>query len=233
MSIPKLHGAAIACGHEVTADAAASALEAGGNAFDAIVAGICAACVAEPVLCSLAGGGYLLARRGQDEPVVYDFFVDTPLERRSADTLDLHPVEADFGDATQEFHIGLGSVATPGVAAGLFEIHRELCRLPFRELVRPAVVAAREGVVVNRLQAYIFEVCGPIYVATAGSRAIYRSTGDHGLPRAGELLRQPELADTFETLAREGPGLIYGGELGRRLAAACAAEGGQLTLEDL
>jgi len=96
--------------------------------------------------------------------------------------------------------------------------------------VSPAVRGARPA---NRLQAYIFEVCGPIYVATAGSRAIYRSTGDHGLPRAGELLRQPELADTFETLAREGPGLIYGGELGRRLAAACAAEGGQLTLEDL
>ena len=224
--------AAIACGHEVTASAAAFALAAGGNAFDAIVAGICAACVAEPVLCSLAGGGYLLARRGEDEPIVYDFFVDTPLERRQAGAVDLYPIQADFGDATQEFHIGLGAVATPGVAAGLFAIHRDLCRLPFRELVRPAAVAAREGVIVNRLQAYIFEVCGPIYLATPEARSIY-GKGATSLPRDGELLRQPALADTLEDLSRSGPGLLYGGELGRRLVDACAAAGGQLTLADL
>jgi gamma-glutamyltranspeptidase/glutathione hydrolase len=232
MVVPAGNGAAIACGHEVTAGAAASALQAGGNAFDAIVAGICAACVAEPVLCSLAGGGYLLARRGEAEPVVYDFFVDTPLERRGAESLDLHPVEADFGDVTQGFHIGLGSVATPGVAAGLFEMHRDLCRLPFEELVRPAVAAARDGVIVNPLQAYIFEICGPIYVATPEARSIY-GKGGVSLPRDGELFRQPALADTLEVLARTGPGLLYGGELGRRLVDACAAGGGQLTLADL
>jgi len=232
MVVPAGNGAAIACGHEVTAGAAASALQAGGNAFDAIVAGICAACVAEPVLCSLAGGGYLLARRGEAEPVVYDFFVDTPLERRGAESLDLYPIEVDFGDVTQEFHIGLGSVATPGVAAGLFEMHRDLCRLPFEELVRPAVAAARDGVIVNPLQAYIFEICGPIYVATPEARSIY-GKGGVSLPRDGELFRQPALADTLEVLARTGPGLLYGGELGRRLVAACAAGGGQLTLADL
>ena len=224
--------AAIACGHEVTASAAAFALAAGGNAFDAIVAGICAACVAEPVLCSLAGGGYLLARQGDAEPEVYDFFVDTPLERRDDDSLDLHPIQADFGDTTQEFHIGLGSVATPGIAAGLFEVHRELCRLPFEELVRPAVAAARDGVVVNRLQAYIFEICGPIYVATPEARSVY-GKGGASLPRDGELFRQPALADTFGALARTGPGLLYGGELGRRLVEACTAGGGQLALADL
>ena len=53
---------AVACGHEVTAAAAREVLEDGGNAFDAAVAAACAACVAEPVLCSLGGGGFLLAR---------------------------------------------------------------------------------------------------------------------------------------------------------------------------
>jgi len=207
-------------------------LEAGGNAFDAAVAGICAACVAEPVLCSLAGGGYLLASRPGADPVAYDFFVDTPLRCRAEGDVDLHPVEVNFGDVTQEFHIGLGAVATPGVVAGLFEVHRDLCRLPFGQLVAPAVRAAREGVLVNRLQAYIFDVVAPIYVATPGARAVY--AGQAGsLPREGQCFRQPELADTFERVAREGPGLFYGGELGQRLVAESAASGGQLTLADL
>jgi len=232
MSNSRRADAAIACGHEVTADAAAAMLAAGGNAFDAVVAGICAACVTEPVLCSLAGGGYLLARTTGGQPVAYDFFVDTPLARGAPDAIDLHPIDANFGDVTQEFHIGLGSVATPGVVAGLFAIHRELCRLPFERLVEPAVLAAREGVVVNPLQAYIFDVCGPIYIATPEARAIY-AKGGNSLPREGERLRQAELADTLEVLAREGPRLLYGGELGRRLVAECGTGGGQLTLEDL
>jgi len=52
---------AVACGHPTTAAAAMQILEAGGNAFDAAIAAQFAACVAEPVLTSLAGGGFLLA----------------------------------------------------------------------------------------------------------------------------------------------------------------------------
>jgi gamma-glutamyltranspeptidase/glutathione hydrolase len=223
---------AIACGHPVTAAAAAEALQAGGNAFDAAVAAACAACVAEPVLSSLAGGGYLLAGRSAAAPVVYDFFVDTPLRRGRVGAVDLHPVHADFGTVTQEFHIGLGSVATPGMVAGLFAVHRDLCRLPMTRLVEPAVRAARAGVEVNALQAHIFQVVAPIYLATEGARATYGA--DRGsLPQPGAVFRQPALADSLERLAHEGPGLLYGGELGRMLAGACAAQGGQLTPEDL
>ena len=70
---------AVACGHPVTASAAAEVLRDGGNAFDAVVAAQCAACVAEPVLASLAGGGFLLAHPTDGDPVLYDFFVQTPL----------------------------------------------------------------------------------------------------------------------------------------------------------
>ena len=224
--------AAVACGHEVTAAAAREVLEDGGNAFDAAVAAACTACVAEPVLCSLAGGGYLLAAPAGREAVAYDFFVDTPRHRRPDAELDLYPIDADFGPATQTFHIGLGSVATPGMVAGLFAVHGDLCRLPMRRLVEPAVRAARDGVVVNALQAYIFEVVSPIYVATDGARALYGASRDR-LPREGQRFRQPELADTLEWLAEAGPALFYGGELGERLVEACAAGGGQLTREDL
>jgi gamma-glutamyltranspeptidase/glutathione hydrolase len=225
-------GAAIACGHEVTAGAAREVLEEGGNAFDAAVAAACAACVAEPVLSSLAGGGYLLAGKAGAPPVVYDFFVDTPLVRHGCADIDLYPIDADFGTVTQEFHIGMGAVATPGIPAGLFAVQRDLCRLPMTRLVAPAVEAARDGVAVAPLQAYIFRVVGPVYVATPGARAIYGQDRD-SLPGAGGHFRQPELAAALERFAAEGPELFYSGEFGQRLVEACRAGGGQLTLEDL
>jgi gamma-glutamyltranspeptidase/glutathione hydrolase len=231
-SKPPAPGAAVACGHEVTAEAAREVLEEGGNAFDAAIAASCAACVVEPVLCSLAGGGYLLAGKVGAPPIVYDFFVDTPLNRCASADIDLHAIEADFGSARQEFHIGLGSVATPGIPAGLEAVHRDLCRLPMSRLVAPAARAARDGVVFSPLQAYIFQVVAPIYVSTPAARAIYGHDRS-SLPREGERFRQPELADTLERMAREGRGLFYVGELGHRLVETCRNGGGQLTLDDL
>jgi len=75
---------AVAAGHEETARAAADILRAGGNAFDAAVAAVAAACVAEPVLASLGGGGFLLAYRADapDDTIFYDFFTQTPKQRR-------------------------------------------------------------------------------------------------------------------------------------------------------
>ena len=224
--------AAVACGHDVTAAAAGEVLREGGNAFDAAIAAACAACVAEPVLCSLAGGGYLLAGRPGHAPVVYDFFVDTPCRKRPDGELDLHPIDADFGGVTQEFHIGLGSVATPGMVAGLFAVQRDLCRLPMTRLVEPAVRAARDGIEFNALQAYIFQVVAPIYLATDGARATY-GADRRSLPQAGGRFLQPDLAHALETIAREGPAIFYLGEMARDLVAACETGGGQLTQADL
>ncbi|MGB5178913.1 MAG: gamma-glutamyltransferase, partial [Gammaproteobacteria bacterium] len=149
---------AVAAGHPATAEAAAWILEAGGNAFDAALAGLCAACVAEPVLTSPGGGGFLLAHRDGGKNTLYDFFVQTPLRKRPVSELDFYPIVADFGTAQQEFHIGMGSIATPGTIKGLFQIHSELGTLPMREIVKPAVDFARQGIELNRLQAYIFSI---------------------------------------------------------------------------
>jgi gamma-glutamyltranspeptidase/glutathione hydrolase len=226
------HGGAVACGHDVTAAAAREILMDGGNAFDAAIAAIFAACVAETALCSLAGGGYLLARERGAAPVVYDFFADTPVVRRLRSEIDMHPIDADFGTATQEFHVGLGAVATPGIVAGLFELHRDLGGLPIKRLVEPAIRAARGGVTINRFQAYLFQILAPIYLSTGGARSTYGESRD-ALPHAGQHFRQPDLATTLEWLCSEGPDLLYRGELGTRLIEECRNGGGQLTIEDL
>ncbi len=223
---------AVACGHPATAAAAREILEDGGNAFDATLAGLCAAAVAEPVLCSLGGGGFLLAQRAGGEALLYDFFVETPLVRRKGREIDFYPILADFGTTAQEFHIGLGAIATPGAIRGLFDAHAELGSLPMTRLVAPAARMAREGVPLRPVDSYLFEVVGPILIARPEGRALFTQSDGSLLAHPG-VLRQPELADTLEALAREGARLFYEGELGRRLVADCRDQGGQITQADL
>ena len=128
---------AVAAGHAETAAAARDILAAGGNAFDAALAALCTACVCESALVSLGGGGFLLARRADGGQTLYDFFPQTPGRRLGADDIDFFPITADFGPAQQEFHIGRGSIAVPGLVRGLFAAHRDLCRLPVGEIVAP------------------------------------------------------------------------------------------------
>lgn len=225
---------AVAAGHAGTAEAAAIILEAGGNAFDAALAALCSACVVEPVLCSLGGGGFLLARQAGEKPRLFDFFVQTPKRKRPAEELEFYPILADFGVTRQEFHIGLGAIATPGIVRGLFDIQHRLGRLPMRTLVEPAIGQARLGVDINALQSSIFSIVEPIYLATAGARAVYASPLDPGrLPREGERFRQPELAESLEILAIEGPRLFYEGEMAGLMVESCRHQGGYLTLADL
>lgn len=227
----------IAAGHAETVRAAAAILEDGGNAFDAVLAAIFAACVVEPVLASLGGGGFLLARPADganDGPVVYDFFTQTPKRRTPAAEADFYPIVADFGTVTQEFHIGMGAIATPGTVKGLFRAQRDLGTMPMTRLVEPAIALARDGFAVTELQAYLFQVVGPIYMANAASRDIFASRIAPGEPRkAGETMNNPAFADTLDALAREGEALFYQGDIAARIAADCRAGGGSLAAEDL
>lgn len=223
-------GGAVACGHPVTRDACVATLRAGGNAFDAAAAGLWAACVAEPLLASLGGGGFLLARPQTEEARLYDFFAHTPRRRHPPEGLDFREILVDFGTAQQPFHIGLGAAATPGTVAGLFQFHRDLGRLPVEEIVAPAVAAARQGVLVTSMQAYLARVLTPILNATADARATF-VPGETGMSE-GVVHTQPELADLIEALSREGPELFYQGEVARAVDEACRAGGGHLRRED-
>jgi gamma-glutamyltranspeptidase/glutathione hydrolase len=226
--------AIIAAGHDETAAAAATVIAAGGNAFDGILAALAAACVAEPVLASLGGGGFLHARPAGGEPLVYDFFVQTPRRKADVARLDFYPILADFGDTAQEFHIGIGSIATPGAIAGLFAVHRDLCRLPMARLLAPAQALAERGVEINAFQHAIAQIVEPILRARPEVFALYASPRDpERLAEIGERVPQPELADALACLAEQGSGVLYQGPWGERLAADCASRGGHLSEADL
>jgi gamma-glutamyltranspeptidase/glutathione hydrolase len=221
----------VAAGHELTARAAAEILEDGGNAFDACVAGLFMTLVAEAVFASPGGGGFLMARRaGSDAVTLFDFFAETPRKRRPESEVDFFPIHADFGPAKQQFHIGVGSSATPGMVPGLFAVHEELCRLPMRRLVEPAVRAARAGFPLSAFQAYLLIVIAPILKATTGVAKIFAPDGR--LLQAGETFSNPDLAETIEWLAEDGARLFLDGDVGEAIAAQ-QRDGGYLTHADL
>ena len=228
----------VAAGHPETARAAADVLAAGGSVVDAALAGLAVACVAEPVLASLGGGGFLLVRDRRisfpAHTAIYDFFTQTPCRKRPDDDVDLQAVEADFGATRQTFHVGLGSIATPGVIRGLFAAHRDLGRMPMRQVLEPAVALARAGVRVNATQADVATIVAAILQHRPDTAALFASPSRPGeLVGEGEMLRMPELADALDILAVEGDDLFYRGEMGRLLADECAAHGGYLTRQDL
>ena len=94
----------VAAGDPATAQAARVLLEAGGNAFDAAVAAMFTAMVAEPTLTSAGGGGSLMACPAQGAPVCFDFFVDMPSGQPEG-PLDFEGVWADYGTTRQEFQL--------------------------------------------------------------------------------------------------------------------------------
>lgn len=226
-----------ASGHKETSKAARILLEEGGNAFDAALGAMCAACVCEPMLASLGGGGFLLSQKAAGEAQVFDFFTQTPSATTASGSLgelDFYPIDADFGTATQEFHIGMGSIAVPGVVAGLFAVHKANCRLPLRKIVEPAVYLAREGVRINRLQKYINEVLKAIIEATPEAKAFATPMFAPGrLAEIGEFIYNPDLADTFEALASHGERWFYEGEPAAQLVQDCEQRGGLITAADL
>ncbi|OSQ39591.1 gamma-glutamyltransferase family protein [Thalassospira mesophila] len=236
---------AVAAGHKETARAAQNVLEAGGTAFDAIIAAMWTACVVEPVLASLGGGGFLMARPAGQTPRLYDFFVETPLAKRPGESLEFESCIARFaGGVTQEFHGGYGAVATPGMVAGLFAVHNDLGQLPMADLAQSAQNLARDGVVVDDFQNYVMNIVTPLLGFCDETRAIYgapdasQQAGDgtdagFEVIKTGEVHRQPHLAASIEELAKNGAASFYHGDIAHALIAACRESGGYITADDL
>lgn len=221
----------VAAGHPKTTEAAAYALECGGNAYDALLSGWLAACIAEPVLTSPGGGGFAMIAPAGESPRLHDFFTQTPLHR--APDARIFPLEADFGSTRQVFHLGTGSIATPGCVAGILDIHKRHGRLPVAECAAPARELCREGLLVTAHAAKLLEVVSRLYTATPEARALFTAPGRDGrILREGDRFRNPEFADTLDMLVAEGARWFYEGDISRLVGNACLENGGHLRRED-
>lgn len=225
---------AIAAGHPLTAEAGARVLAEGGNAVDACLAAAFVSWVAESPLTGPGGGGFLLVHRARDgRSRLLDFFVAVPGAGLGDEAIgEMETIDVDFdSSSTQAFGIGEASVAVPGVVAGLETAHRAYGRRPWATLFEPAIVLAREGILLTPAQGYLHAILDIILRHTESGRALYGPAGER--LAAGDRLVIDDLASTLELLAEGGARAFYEGTLGDRIAGCVRAGGGALTREDL
>ena len=191
----------VAAGDAQTARAGTVALEAGGNAVDAVCAAAFASFVAELPLTGPAGAGLVLHGSAREGWWVHDFFARVPGRGGRPAELDFHPIVVDFGATTQTFHMGRGSAAVPGALPGLLGLHRAHGRLPLRAVLEPAQRLATEGWVLSEGIAYVLELLEPIYRRTPETWAMVARDG--ALPAPGTVSTSPGQAHLLEQLGRD------------------------------
>ena len=237
--------------HRLASAAALEMLRGGGNVIDAAVAAAFAVGVVEPASSGIGGGGYLVYQVGE-RGGVFGFPMRAPLDV----TPDLYrltgaPAVGAFGWPGVEDAANLEgprSIAVPGAVAGLTAAHRTLGRLPLDEVIAPAVELARGGFApefhdlmafapqIGKLTRYpelrrVFLPAGELPVGIEIPAPGFR----RGEPVRAEpaKIRQPELADTLETIGTEGADGFYRGGVANRLVDAVQGAGGMLSHADL
>jgi gamma-glutamyltranspeptidase/glutathione hydrolase len=223
----------VAAGHPVTARAGADVLRDGGNAVDAAVACVLMSFVAESPLTGPGAGGFMLVHTAGGEDHLLDFFVAAPGRGLDgAEPAALTPIDVRFSEnAIQRFNVGPSSCGAYGTTLGLAAALERFGSVRLGDLTRAPARAAREGVEVVPMQAFLFEVLEPIFRSTHECSEIYAPGGD--LLRTGETIRLAELGDLLDRLGAEGPGFLYTGDVAGEVSDWVLERGGLLTREDL
>jgi gamma-glutamyltranspeptidase/glutathione hydrolase len=223
----------VAAGHPRTAQAGADVLREGGNAVDAAVACVLMSFVAESPLTGPGAGGFMLLHTAGGENHLLDFFVVAPgrgLDGREPAAL--MPIDVRFSeDTVQRFNVGPSSCGAYGTTLGLAEALGRFGSARLADLAAGPARAARQGVEVVPLQAFLFEVLEPILRSTPEASAIY-APGDRLLAE-GDTIRLPELGDLLERLGAEGPAFLYEGDVAATVSDWVLERGGLLSREDL
>ena len=228
---PSRVAAGVAASHPATAEAGLRVLRAGGTAADAAVAAVLATCVTETVYTGLGGGGFATYFDAATGTVTcLDFFVSVPGTDGDRTAGPMTAIDVFFGGVPQVYSIGGASAAVPGVPAGCGEVHRRWGRLPWADLVAPALDLARTGAVLPPAHARTLESCAPALAYGEGA-AIYAPQGK--LLQGGDLLFHPGLATALEVLSAQGPAAFYTGALASALVETVRAAGGAIGPRDL
>jgi gamma-glutamyltranspeptidase / glutathione hydrolase len=218
------HGMVVAQ-EPLAADVGLDVLKNGGNAVDAAIAVGFALAVTHPVAGNIGGGGFMLVRLANGKADFIDFRECAPGKA----TRDMY-LGAD-GNPTRDSIVGWRSSGVPGSVAGFEFAHDKFGSKPWPNLLAPAVKFARDGFTVSTPFAAALNGAHTSLESDPESKRIFLRDGD--LYKAGEAFKQPELAATIERIAANGAKEFYQGETAQRLAAAVAAHGGLITLDDL
>ena len=213
--------------HPVASRIGVDVMRHGGNAIDAAVAVGFALAVAHPQAGNIGGGGFLVYRAADGQAYTLDF-------RETAPAAAARNMYLDAGGGLNDKRLtGALAAGVPGTVAGLWEMHERFGRLPWSELVAPAVALARDGVVIDSARAWAFAN------ETSQERMRRFRTTIAALlpggvtPRLGDTLRQPDLARTLAVIADSGAYAFYRGSIADQIVAEMRRSGGIITAADL
>ncbi|MCB1845286.1 MAG: gamma-glutamyltransferase, partial [Halioglobus sp.] len=220
-SAPATGSAAVAMPDQYAAEVTGNVLRAGGNAVDAAVAAGFALAVTYPEAGNIGGGGFMLIQMDGKASFV-DYREMAPLAASRDMYLDGN------GDVIEGASlVGHRAVGVPGTVAGMWAAHERYGKLPWKDLVMPAVDLAENGFVVA-------ESLGSGMKMVSGWFGDKTNFGKYfGKMTAGETFRQPELAATLRRIAEQGPDDFYRGKTANLLVAEMERGNGLITHEDL
>jgi len=207
---------------------------AGGSAVDGAIAAMVVAMSSEPGVVSPLGGAFVSVWPVDGEPEVVDGNVEMPGRGLPAERFGqgLREVTTAYGGGLT-MYAGHGSVATPGAFAALGLAHRRHGRVPWAEVMQPAVELCRGGYHLGSAASGYLAVTGQSVFAWDAETAALLG-GPDGTPlRTGDVVVDPNLADALAHIGQAGPGDLYTGDIAERIAADMSERGGLVTAEDL
>ena len=221
----------VVAAHPLAAEAGLAILRKGGSAVDAGIATQMVLNLVEPQSSGIGGGGYILYwDAGAKQLASIDGRETAP----AAATPELF-LDADGKPLPRDAAMASGlSVGVPGALAALKLAHDKQGKLPWAELFEPAISLAREGFPISPRLAKLLAGADPQSFAPE-ARAYFFDAQGRSFP-SGYKLANPALADTFETIARDGPTAFYAGDIAKDIAGAVQSDPrkpGKLTAQDL
>lgn len=217
--------AVVVSGSPIASQVGRDILQQGGNAIDAAVAVGFALAVVHPEAGNIGGGGFLLYREASGATYALDYREEAP----SGASRDMY-LEPD-GDVSNLSVTGALAAAVPGSPAGLVEMHRRFGKLPFAQVINPAIQLANQGYLVDsfRFQSIGDEI-SRLYLFPA-SRAQFLPNNQP--PQPGTTLVQRDLGRTLERIRDKGAAGFYTGPTADLIVAEMQRSGGLISHADL
>jgi len=223
------HGGMVVAQEARAAQIGADILKNGGNAIDAAVAVGFALAVSYPRAGNLGGGGFMAVHLADGNNTTIDYRETAPAGIDARSFLD----EAGNADPAKSRDSAL-AIGVPGTVAGLALAAQKYGsgKFTLADLLAPAIAMARDGIAVTDDTADSLPSARARLSRWPASAKVFANP-DGDMLAAGDRLVQSDLADTLETIARDGPRAFYQGPIADKIAAAVQAAGGVMTADDL
>ncbi len=215
----------VATSHPLAAQAGLSMMARGGNAVDAAVAAAAVMALVEPVSNGLGSDAFAIVWDGQRLQGL-----NASGRAPQAWTLDYF-LQRHGGGADAPPKRGWDSVSVPGAVSSWVALSERLGKLPFGDLLAPAIEVAERGFVVTPVVAQKWAAAAPLLEREPGYAQTFMPRGR--APAVGELFTFADAARTLKLIALTRGEAFYRGEIAQAMAAHAAAYGGAMTVHDL